>query len=651
MAVSISRKFVEQILLGRFDNRRQLQDSPILTDVWIAYAKSPDKQVELLITPSKQVPAGRLAFEIDLRIQREPSDGANIASLQGVVAASLYFDELLRIVLPMTEWWDSERVKKQFKRFELDQGVAPRGNAPIDRDILVQDVAERLNMAINFIVEIGRHSDQSQSFEMLPSVDRLNALAGLILWARHQTAHEGSSDPLAEALDRVSPESIYDFLYGLFQEIRGGSVKSDTGHPAPRNLVKLVSCNRTATAAILRSVPTTKADAARGLFKVDCSEITWAIIDSGIQGDHPAFRGHKTRSRILASFDFTNIRNVVNLDNLRILDRNFSDKQAQDKKLKDLLHADLLQKLSDKQAKSYLRELADNAKNLRAVNWDLVRPFVEIKPTTRPTASDHGTHVAGILGASGAKENLKDLSQDVINEYVNGMCPEIQLYDFRVLAPSLKETEFAIIAALQFIRHLNARTDHMVINGANLSLSIPHDVRNYGCGRTPICLECDRMVDDGVVVVAAAGNLGYHTYTTDEGSYEGYAAFSITDPGNADGVITVGSTHRLSPHTNGVSFFSSRGPTGDGRLKPDLVAPGERIRAPFREDWDDLDGTSMAAPHVSGAAAMLMARYPELIGRPRRIKKILCDSASDLGRERSFQGHGMLDVLRALQSI
>jgi hypothetical protein len=59
----------------------------------------------------------------------------------------------------------------------------------------------------------------------------------------------------------------------------------------------------------------------------------------------------------------------------------------------------------------------------------------------------------------------------------------------------------------------------------------------------------------------------------------------------------------------------------------------------------------MAAPHVSGAAALLLGRYDELVGRPRRVKTILCDTATDLGRERSFQGHGMLDVLRALQSI
>jgi hypothetical protein len=48
---------------------------------------------------------------------------------------------------------------------------------------------------------------------------------------------------------------------------------------------------------------------------------------------------------------------------------------------------------------------------------------------------------------------------------------------------------------------------------------------------------------------------------------------------------------------------------------------------------------------------MLMARYSELVGQPRRIKDILCTSATDLGREKSFQGSGMLDVLRAFQSI
>ncbi|MEO1085817.1 MAG: S8 family serine peptidase, partial [Acidobacteriota bacterium] len=111
-------------------------------------------------------------------------------------------------------------------------------------------------------------------------------------------------------------------------------------------------------------------------------------------------------------------------------------------------------------------------------------------------------------------------------------------------------------------------------------------------------------------------------------------------------------THRMSPHTYGVSFFSSRGPTGDGRSKPDLVAPGEKITSTTPgARYERLVGTSMAAPHVRGAAALLMARHLELMGRPRRIKEILCETATDLGREKHFQGAGMLDALRALQSV
>jgi hypothetical protein len=258
--------------------------------------------------------------------------------------------------------------------------------------------------------------------------------------------------------------------------------------------------------------------------------------------------------------------------------------------------------------------------------------------------------VAGIIGASKAAA-LKH-SAGSQEDFADGMCPDILLFDFRVLGRTPLDTEFSIIAALQFIRYLNERDNLPTIHGANLSLSIPHDVRNFACGRTPICDECERLVESGVVVVAAAGNHGYKSFETKDGAYESYAAFSITDPGNAESVLPVGATHRFWPHTYGVSFFSSRGPTGDGRMKPDLVAPGERIRAPLPDgQWGDLDGTSMAAPHVSGAAAMLMARYSELIGQPRQIKKIVCASATDLGRERSFQGGGMLDVLRALQSI
>jgi subtilisin family serine protease len=190
------------------------------------------------------------------------------------------------------------------------------------------------------------------------------------------------------------------------------------------------------------------------------------------------------------------------------------------------------------------------------------------------------------------------------------------------------------------------------IHGVNLSVGYDFDPQMFACGQSPLCIEVDRLVRSGVVVVAAAGNTGYGSVNAAERQTNAGLSNTINDPGNASLAITVGSTHRDAPHTYGVSFFSSKGPTGDGRLKPDLVAPGEKIVSTIPAgETKRMDGTSMAAPHVSGAAALLLARYGELIGRPARIKEILCTTATDLGRERYFQGAGMVDALRALQSV
>ena len=602
---------VDLILLGPADDRRQLQDSPILGDVWLAYAADPAGIQDVLITPHKAATAGMVAREIAARLRRtrlDPAQRSHVASLQGVVAARLYIDELLRVIVPLTLWWNEHGIRSTLA------SITPSALLRRLTDVFTAtlEAHERHDLAL------ARH-------EEFTPLDRYLALAGLILWAGR--GRRKSTPATVDEVLRAATSSVPALVDGLTEIYRHITVTDAAAAATP--LVFQVSMNRRVMAALDRSVPAVKGDAARTLFSVDSGKIAWAVLDSGIDAAHPAFLDAAGQtSRVRRTFDFTRVRELVSFD------------------IDDMSDADLERLLdgvpmTKAEAKKRLRQLRAEAEAERPLNWDIVEELVTLDPAP-PPANHHGTHVAGIIGAC----------QPADGGHPGGMCPDIQLYDFRVLARTLEDTEFAVIAALQYIRSVNERHSYVTIHGANLSLSIPHNVRNYACGRTPVCNECQRLVASGVVVVAAAGNRGYQRFETKEGLFENYAAFSITDPGNADDVITVGATHGNWPHTYGVSFFSSRGPTGDGRLKPDLVAPGERIKAPVPNGgWRAESGTSMAAPHVSGAAAMLMARYPELIGNPRRIKRILCDSATDLGRERSFQGHGMLDVLRALQSI
>lgn len=644
MAIEIPSSLVEFILLGPQDDRRQLQDSPILGDVWVEFAKQPHEPLDLLITPVMTKASGMVASAIDERFSKlKRKTNPNIAYLQGIIAAHLHFEELLLVVVPMTEWWA--------EKWKVD------ANANATEPELNRYNAHKIEQILEDVLESARlwHAKTNASRQVeepLTALDRYMVLTALILWAGedHKPARRSASfaekiDHLLTLVKETGVQEIAKHLNRILVETKKDADKDKDP------LVWQVSLNRTAVPALGKSIAAVKADAAKNLFKVDCSLITWAVIDSGIDGTHPAFsKAEGTGIRIKKSFDFSNFRRIVSLSNSDDTTRRDNVELllgTKGLKLKEKENVDEVRKEIDEA----LKQLAKDAKTGRgsgAIHWDLVEKLVQIDPVTTPP-SNHGTHVAGIIGARAYPGPDPAKKSADVND---GMCPDINFYDFRVLGPTIKDTEFAIIGVLQYIRYVNDRDNFLTVHGANLSLSIPHDVRNFACGRTPICNECERLIESGVVVVAAAGNHGYKSFETKEGAYESYAAFSITDPGNANDVITVGATHRYWPHTYGVSFFSSRGPTGDGRLKPDLVAPGERIRAPvLNKGWGDLDGTSMAAPHVSGAAALLMARYSELMGQPRRVKRILCESATDLGRERSFQGHGMLDVLRAFQSI
>jgi subtilisin family serine protease len=80
------------------------------------------------------------------------------------------------------------------------------------------------------------------------------------------------------------------------------------------------------------------------------------------------------------------------------------------------------------------------------------------------------------------------------------------------------------------------------------------------------------------------------------------------------------------------------------------------VRLTLKDDDQPIDyrresGTSMAAPHVSGAIAAFLSARTEFIGKPQRVKEIFLETATDLGRDKYFQGHGLIDLMRAIQSV
>jgi serine protease AprX len=639
----VSRTRIETLIFQIAPMRRYTQDSPVLPDVWFAYGENPDKRVDLLLTPTRGKSPGVLASKLRsvLKAQAVANDRPDevrsqweLAYSQSTVAVKLTFEEMVQAALPLASWQTNELLSEWLTDARRD-----RANA-----------AKKLALQLK---------------ELDTSGAGLGELAGVIWAARLigtiELARRGELWPEPNPLEPspLTDEQALLLATAVVELLQGA------GHPLPDKeaLIFSISRNRSADSTVSRSVPAVKADAARRLFFIACSELKWAVLDSGIDARHPAFRARDkegklfdepfkddkgkpaNRTRVIATYDFTKIRRLLDPERLGELVQDGKDAEEPEQEVVDTLQV----------ARPSVKELERHLKSGREVDWDLFAPFLKVAHRDdeySPPTHEHGTHVAGILAADWRTADRKK-EDDPPGEDLTGVCPDLLVYDMRVLDDRGRGDEFSVISALQFIRHLNANKDHVVVHGVNLSLSIPHDVANYACGRTPVCEECERVVGSGVVVVTAAGNDGYIQYATSVGkSVETYRNISITDPGNAQSVITVGATHRYRPHTYGVSYFSSRGPTGDGRVKPDLVAPGEKITASVpNEGVRALDGTSMAAPHVSGCAALLMARHRELVGQPERIKQVLCETATDLGRERYFQGAGMVDVLRAIQAV
>lgn len=231
----------------------------------------------------------------------------------------------------------------------------------------------------------------------------------------------------------------------------------------------------------------------------------------------------------------------------------------------------------------------------------------------------HGTHVAGIIAGSGGASGGK----------YRGVAPEALLLSAKVLKADGSGMMSDVMAGIEWAVEQGARV-------INLSLGSPGPCD----GTDALSAMCDAAVKAGVVVCAAAGNDGPNPGT-------------IGSPGCAREVITVGA----SDDNDQVAPFSSRGPTADGRIKPDILFPGVGIvscRAsgtsmgnPLDDFYTSASGTSMATPHASGIAALLLQAYPDLT--PAQVKARMMDSALSLNLDPNTQGAGRGDALRALE--
>ncbi|MFF6839778.1 S8 family peptidase [Streptomyces tanashiensis] len=260
-----------------------------------------------------------------------------------------------------------------------------------------------------------------------------------------------------------------------------------------------------------------------------------------------------------------------------------------------------------------------------ATHPDLADRIVESRSfVPGETARDghgHGTHVASTIAGSGAGSD---------GTY-RGVAPGAKLLVGKVLDDGGSGSESGIIEGMDWAAHSGAKVVSMSLGG-----------QEGADGTDPMSLAVNELTaKTGVLFTIAAGNSGPGDRT-------------VGSPGAAAAALTVGAVDSA----DAVASFSSRGPRGDGALKPEITAPGVRIVAaraagttmgtPVGDLYTTASGTSMATPHVAGAAAILAQRHPDW--SPARLKSLLVSTAKTTADTSVYaQGAGRVDVARAVR--
>ena len=240
----------------------------------------------------------------------------------------------------------------------------------------------------------------------------------------------------------------------------------------------------------------------------------------------------------------------------------------------------------------------------------------------------HGTHVSGILGGSGK-------SSDGL--YM-GVAPECHLVVVKVLDRKGNGSIADVIKGLKWVEENRKRYNIRVLN-----ISVGTPIEKELDEKSQLVQAVNVLWDSGIIVVAAAGN-------------NGPVPGSIGSPGNSRKIITVGASDDdtfVEMDGSKIKDYSSRGPTKECIIKPDIVAPGSNIVScngmkPGKNNMYSIkSGTSMATPLVSGAVALLLSKYPCMNGRDVKVR--LKNSADDMGLPINQQGWGRLNIKRLLR--
>ncbi|HEY0164445.1 MAG TPA: hypothetical protein VGB39_03635, partial [Sphingomicrobium sp.] len=301
-ARKVDPEVVNAILFGAGEKRRYTQDTPILPDVWQKLAAAPSQMHDLLITPLNSLSALEVLMELSERLPPETLVEARAAPLQSFVAIRLSFTDIVSFVLPMTLW--AHATAKNFEE-RLTDGWQLSGT-----DAFRQVHASALGRMAGRAERAGsRKADAGAPGDTALRGPMLDAARVLTLIAAIGVAQDLDRDFDSLAQLEECGEQIADRLDDIALSLAFSSSKAS---------IWRVALNRPLELSTSYSRATIKADAAYRVFDVKCESVTWAVIDSGIQWNHPAFMWtppgkNGAESRVVGTYNMGILRELLDV--------------------------------------------------------------------------------------------------------------------------------------------------------------------------------------------------------------------------------------------------------------------------------------------------------------------------------------------------